>query len=378
MIYLIEVTYYDKVNEKIIDLLKIGYTNDLKKRFSQYISCNPEVQLLDNRPGGENLEKYLHKYFSKYKYPKLDEWFYYNDEIVDDFQLIDLPDPEKIEESDFINSVKNSGIKYINQIIYDIKDKYNSNNYPFKLDLKSLNNKFNVIWENCVCYIESMFKDSNICEEDRMLHIMFVELNLQDKINERDRIANTVIDAFNRNNEAGLLIAKNNFGGDYFIISDNNEVIKDKLSYYVEIEALESVKEYFNYKYDYDNKFNDYKSLTIIKKIIEDFNNNVYCMHSPILKFVLTIRDNYSKDILNKLILYIKKYKLGEETTTEISNYDSTKYFDMFPEGLHYYLSLDISDIDKLIEDYGDCCFSKYIEEVDKLVYTKNKLKGLE
>lgn len=372
MIYLIETTYYDKINKKIIDLLKIGYTNDLKKRFSQYVSCNPEVQLLDSRPGGENLEKYLHKYFSKYKYPKLDEWFYYNDEIIDDFQLIDLPTPEDIEELDLINKVRDSGIKYLNKIVNSVVNMYESRNYQFDLNIKSYKNRFNIIWENCVERIETVFKDENISEKDKAFYIMFTELNLQNNIDDKNRITNTVINTFKRNNEAGLYIASNNYNNYYYIISDDR-VIKDELSYYIEINALNSVKEYFNNKYKNIVDMINGEEFATVKNIIEELNNPDIYGHSSILKFVLSIRNSYSETILNKLIFYIRYYKLGENTTTEISNYDSTKYFDMFPNGLLYYLPLNISDVEKVEEECKDCSHYKYLEELDKLVNIRNK-----
>ena len=48
MIYLIETTYYDKETKEVLDLLKIGYTEDSKKdkRFMAYRMHNPGYKLL--------------------------------------------------------------------------------------------------------------------------------------------------------------------------------------------------------------------------------------------------------------------------------------------------------------------------------------------
>lgn len=45
MIYLIETTYYNKETKKVLDLLKIGYTEDSRKdiRFMAYKMHNPDL-----------------------------------------------------------------------------------------------------------------------------------------------------------------------------------------------------------------------------------------------------------------------------------------------------------------------------------------------
>lgn len=47
MIYLIETTYYNKETKKVLDLLKIGYTEDSRKdiRFMAYKMHNPGFKL---------------------------------------------------------------------------------------------------------------------------------------------------------------------------------------------------------------------------------------------------------------------------------------------------------------------------------------------
>lgn len=89
MIYLIETTYYNKDNSKIVDLLKIGYTSDdsLSKRLSLYKLHNPLCKLLFTIPNGtEEDEKKLHIKFKKFLYPDYGrEWFVYDEEIINFF-----------------------------------------------------------------------------------------------------------------------------------------------------------------------------------------------------------------------------------------------------------------------------------------------------
>lgn len=49
-------------------ILKIGYTNNIKKRLDSYKSENPDVVLLATREGDEVFEHKLHKYFHRFKY----------------------------------------------------------------------------------------------------------------------------------------------------------------------------------------------------------------------------------------------------------------------------------------------------------------------
>lgn len=69
-------------------ILKIGYTNNIEKRLKSYKSDNPDSELLATREGDEDFEHKLHKYFHRFKYTLGREWFYYNEEIVDEFSTI--------------------------------------------------------------------------------------------------------------------------------------------------------------------------------------------------------------------------------------------------------------------------------------------------
>ena len=102
MIYLIETTYYNKDTEEVLDLLKIGYTKDIDSRVDSYYLHNPECKLLDIREGDTELESYFHSLYNKYSYPKRREWFYYSQEIVDNFQKISLGDKYLIDKDEYI------------------------------------------------------------------------------------------------------------------------------------------------------------------------------------------------------------------------------------------------------------------------------------
>ena len=102
MIYLIETTYYNKDTEEVLDLLKIGYTKDIDSRVDSYYLHNPECKLLDTREGDTELESYFHSLYNKYSYPKRREWFYYSQEIVDNFQKISLGDKYLIDKDEYI------------------------------------------------------------------------------------------------------------------------------------------------------------------------------------------------------------------------------------------------------------------------------------
>ena len=102
MIYLIETTYYNKDTKEVLDLLKIGYTKDIDSRVDSYYLHNPECKLLDTREGDTELESYFHFLYNKYSYPKRREWFYYSQEIVDNFQKISLDDKYLIDKDEYI------------------------------------------------------------------------------------------------------------------------------------------------------------------------------------------------------------------------------------------------------------------------------------
>lgn len=64
--------------------LKIGFTTDLEKRLKDYQTHNANFELLYSIQGTRSLEKGLHNKFNHFRYNN--EWFFYNDEIIDLFR----------------------------------------------------------------------------------------------------------------------------------------------------------------------------------------------------------------------------------------------------------------------------------------------------
>ena len=86
MLYLLQ-TYGEDFS-----LLKIGFSDNLDKRLKSYYECNPLVKILSTREGDRRLESFMHRYFREFKYPERNEWFYYSDEIVTNFNSLEILD----------------------------------------------------------------------------------------------------------------------------------------------------------------------------------------------------------------------------------------------------------------------------------------------
>ena len=123
MIYLIETTYYNKNTKEILDLLKIGYTEDSNKdkRFTLYKLHNPGFKLLYEILGyNEDIEKRIQYKFRDLKYNEYgNEWFYYSDDIINFFKNIDNVDLESLPKSPRRREVEFTNLK--NEIIDIIK-----------------------------------------------------------------------------------------------------------------------------------------------------------------------------------------------------------------------------------------------------------------
>jgi uncharacterized protein YehS (DUF1456 family) len=103
VIYLIETTYYDKETKEVLDLLKIGYTEDSKKdkRFMAYRMHNPGYKLLYEVLGySEDIEKRIQYKFKDLLYSEYGrEWFYYSEDIINFFKDIDSIDLESLPKN---------------------------------------------------------------------------------------------------------------------------------------------------------------------------------------------------------------------------------------------------------------------------------------
>ena len=107
MLYLINETFYNKERNEVLDILKIGYTSDLSPgiRYATYLNHCPEARLLYEIPGGTlDHESALLSKFHHLLY-KGQEWFYYDQEIIDYFEthktLESLEDLELLENQNY-------------------------------------------------------------------------------------------------------------------------------------------------------------------------------------------------------------------------------------------------------------------------------------
>lgn len=107
MLYLINETFYNKERNEVLDILKIGYTSDLSPgiRYATYLNHCPEARLLYEIPGGTlDHESALLNKFRHLLY-KGQEWFYYDQEIIDYFEthktLESLEDLELPEDQNY-------------------------------------------------------------------------------------------------------------------------------------------------------------------------------------------------------------------------------------------------------------------------------------
>lgn len=112
MIYLIR-TKYEKIS-----LLKIGYTEDSKKksRYTNYRLHNPLFELLYEIPEGtEECEKLLQLYFSEFQYKDYgNEWFYESQDIIDYF--------ETHRTSESLGDLQESGLVIDRAKFYQFRD----------------------------------------------------------------------------------------------------------------------------------------------------------------------------------------------------------------------------------------------------------------
>lgn len=66
-------------------ILKVGFTNDIEVRKSQYKLHNPLGEFIKIREGDEELELKLHIRLSEFQVEFLDEWFFNDPEVIDIF-----------------------------------------------------------------------------------------------------------------------------------------------------------------------------------------------------------------------------------------------------------------------------------------------------
>lgn len=98
-LYLGRDSFYDEEKDQHYFILKIGYTADENRdrRLLSYTSHNPSFKFLAEIPGGtEEQERKLHYKFREYLCHG-NEWFKYQDEIIEFFKSCSLEEIDKIE-----------------------------------------------------------------------------------------------------------------------------------------------------------------------------------------------------------------------------------------------------------------------------------------
>ena len=114
MIYLIKSAGYNEDNN-YIDLLKIGFTEDLKKssRFQTYKLHNPTCKILYEISNlSEDIEKRIQYKFRDLKYKNYgNEWFYYSEDIINFFKDISNIDLESLPKNPIRGSKEFKKIK---------------------------------------------------------------------------------------------------------------------------------------------------------------------------------------------------------------------------------------------------------------------------
>ena len=161
MLYLIESSKY--IFNRRSRCLKIGFTDNLEQRMTDYSHMNPGIKLLKTREGDRDLEKHLHTYFSRYKLPGERE-FIFDRRIIKDFDKIELttiiPSIKgfcKFKE-DYINkNISKLSSKELNRAMIEYACK-NILLKPFFKQLNEYNEKFleGLIGKTTLFYINSL------------------------------------------------------------------------------------------------------------------------------------------------------------------------------------------------------------------------------
>lgn len=209
MIYLINVTYYNKDTKEIIDLLKIGFTDNWKARQSQYFLHNPNIKILHLiEEGTEEHEKKLHFKFNKYKYPDYgNEWFYYDQSIIDYIKSATIEELNELPENpefDFKRVLK--GKKFAKRILsyviseIDIKKIEDIVNEMYSKIGKNIMSK-----DNVVNYLKTIL----LIDETKINEFFEMEKNQKHGIYCKDeRINNQVCEFFETYNTLNFLYDK--------------------------------------------------------------------------------------------------------------------------------------------------------------------------
>ena len=211
MLYLLKSAEYgiDKNGkEGFFFSLKIGYTeheeDDLIKnrRLSAYFAHHKSVKLLAVIPNGtEQHEKRLHQRFKKYLWNG-NEWYYYNQEIVDYFKSLTAEDLEKLPNLNnktklhnfkkLINTDLRNDLKYLISFLFDNEE--DCENYMYIL-LNVFERKITL--ESAINYI----KNNKLVDQQKLNHYLTVVNNFKtNRFSENEELNEKVVNFYNTYN----------------------------------------------------------------------------------------------------------------------------------------------------------------------------------
>ena len=193
MIYLINTTYYNKETKEVIDLLKIGFTDNWNKRKTQYQLHNPifkTIHLIED--GTEEQESKLHYKFREKKYDGYgNEWYYYDEEII---KYIKSVTPEELDK------LPNNPVKGDQRVLNGKRETRKILAYLFEAKdevedyLKGLSNVLgdSISFNTSLDYIKS---DPNI-DQDKLNHFLEIKKCKETKTYTEDVIVNEEVISF--------------------------------------------------------------------------------------------------------------------------------------------------------------------------------------
>lgn len=145
--------------------LKIGYSNDVKKRLQNYTTHNPDIVLLDTIEGDESIEKMLHNLCKEFRLNNKQEWFHLNPFIIDVWN--------SLKDSEFVEIPKSEiDIEYIN---INYKEKFEetlSELLKLKEELISEKEKF---WK----IKEELFNTNNVLDNYKHYKQKYIDISIE-------------------------------------------------------------------------------------------------------------------------------------------------------------------------------------------------------
>lgn len=145
--------------------LKIGYSQDVKKRLQHYTTHNPDIVLLDTIEGDESMEKMLHNLCKEFRLNNKQEWFHLNPFIIDVWN--------SLKDSEFIEIHKSEiDIDYVN---IDYKEKFEETlSELFKLKEELISEK-EKLWK----IREELFNTSNDLDNYKHYKQKYIDVSIE-------------------------------------------------------------------------------------------------------------------------------------------------------------------------------------------------------